>query len=205
MPETKHEDGKPVESEEKREEDVRKVSRAKLDKALEAQAKAEADCEHWKNEYYRAYADTQNLRRALEEEKNAAIRYRAEEFLGDLLPARDAFHMALESPAPSKEAANYLVGFTYIYNQLVAALANEGVTEISAKPGDTYDLHTMHALDQIETDEIPAGKVAKVYTKGYKLHDRLIRAAMVGVAKAPNQEEKPAEGQENPESETAKA
>lgn len=156
---------------------------------MEEAEKAKADRDYWKNEYYRAYADTQNLRKSLEEDKRSAVRYRAEGFLTELLPALDAFHMALEVPAPTQEAKNYQIGFTYIHNQIVSALTNEGVTEICPKLGDPYNVETMHAVDTIETTEYAPGTVCKVQTKGYKLHDRLIRPVMVCVAKAPKAEE----------------
>ena len=130
-----------------------------------------------------------NLRKTLEEEKNSAIRYRAEGFLDTLLPALDSFHMALQSPAPNPESRNYQIGFSYIYNQIVASLSGEGVSEISPKLGDPYDVNTMHALDKIATSEFPEGTVARVGAKGYKLHDRLVRAAMVYVAEAPKPSE----------------
>ena len=173
------------EESEQAEEELGKKVPVKKYKALEEKfEKASADAEHWKNEYYKAYADTQNLRRSLEEESRRAIRYRAEGFLTDLLPALDAFHMALEAPPPTKECANYLVGFGYIYNQIVESLASEGVSEISPKVGDKYDVNLMHAFETVEDDSLEPGTVAKVYTKGYKLHDRLIRPARVAVAKA---------------------
>lgn len=168
----------------------RKVSKDKYLKALEELAKANADKEHWKNEYYRAYADTQNLRKSLEEESRTAVRYRASGFVESLIPALDAFHVALETPAPNKEAQNYLVGFQYIYNQLVNAMASEGVSELAPKAGDDYDLNTMHAMDNVETDDLPPGKVVKVLAKGYRLHDRLIRPVMVTVSKARSPQEK---------------
>lgn len=157
-------------------------------KALEEKLeKATADAEHWKNQYYKAYADTQNLRKSLEEEARSAIRYRSEGFLSDLLPALDAFHMALEAPPPTKECANYLIGFGYIYNQLIEALASEGVTEISPKVGDRFDATIMHAFETVEDENLKPGQVAKVYGKGYKLHDRLIRPARVAVVKEKEQ------------------
>ena len=166
-------------------EEGKKVSKAKFDKLQEEFEKASSDRDHWKNEYYKAYADMMNLRKALEEEKNSAIRYRAEGFLETLLPALDSFHMALESPAPNPESRNYQIGFSYIYNQIVASLSNEGVSEICPEPGDAYDVNTMHAVDKIPTTDYPEGTVARVGAKGYKLHDRLVRAAMVYVAEAP--------------------
>ena len=167
------------------ENELKNSTKKKLAKKDEEIEKAKADCEHWKNEYYKAYADMMKLRKALEEEKNSAIRYRAEGFLETLLPALDSFHMALESPAPNPESRNYQIGFSYIYNQIVASLSNEGVSEICPKPGDAYDVNTMHAVDKIPTTDYPEGTVARVGAKGYKLHDRLVRAAMVYVAEAP--------------------
>lgn len=163
----------------------KKVSAKKYKAALEELEKAKADAAHWKNEYYKAYADTQNLRRSLEAEQRTMYRYRAEGFLETLLPALDAFHLALDAPAPTKEAANYQIGFTYIYNQIIQSLANEGLSELTPKVGDPFDPEYMNAIEAVESDEVAHNHVLKVHSKGYKLHDRLIRAAMVTVAKAP--------------------
>ena len=171
----------------------KKVSAKKYKAALEELEKAKADAANWKNEYYKAYADTQNLRRSLEAEQRTMYRYRAEGFLETLLPALDAFHLALDAPAPTKEAANYQIGFTYIYNQIIQSLANEGLSELTPKVGDPFDSEYMNAIEAVETEEVAHNHVLKVHSKGYKLHDRLIRAAMVTVAKAP----KPAEEQPN--------
>ncbi len=178
-----------LEEEEEKGKRGKKISREKYD-ALQAEAeKLQADRDHWKNEYYKAYADTQNLRKSLEAESRDAIRYRASGFISELLPALDGFHMALQNEPPSEETKNYLVGFQYIYNQIQSVLESEGVKEIAPKQGDDYDLDSMHAVDFTETEEVPEGKVIKVYAKGYKLHDRLIRAAMVSIAKHPKSEE----------------
>ncbi|HAS56516.1 MAG TPA: nucleotide exchange factor GrpE [Firmicutes bacterium] len=185
----------------------KKVSKEKYEEVCAQLEKEKSDKEHWKNEYYKAYADTQNLRKSLEEENRVAVRYRAEGFLADLLPALDGFHMALETPPTSEETKNYLVGFKYIYNQIIKTLVDEGVSELSPKKGDDYDMNYMHAVDTVEDDSISPGKIVKVYSKGYKLHDRLIRPAMVAVAKASKQDDKK-EGEnkeEKNESEAAKA
>lgn len=179
--------------------DGKKVPYKKFAALQEKLEKAEEDASHWKNEYYKAYADTQNLRKDLEEDKRRAIRYRAEGFLTELLPALDAFHMALDNPAPTKEAANYQIGFSYIYNQIVSALVSEGLTELSPKIGDKYDESFMHAVDTVEPSvEQKVDTIAKIYAKGYRLHDRLIRPAMVSVVKEKPQEETPEADEEKP-------
>ena len=191
---------------EQQEESVKEGKKVPYKKYLALQEeleKAKADAANWKNEYYKAYADTQNLRRSLEAEQRTMYRYRAEGFLDSLLPALDAFHLALDAPAPTKEAANYQIGFTYIYNQIIASLASEGLSELTPKPGDPFDADFMNAIDAVETDEMEPNRIVKVHSKGYKLHDRLIRAAMVTVSKKPKaeetQEEAPSEEETRPE------
>lgn len=175
----------------------KKVSKDKYLKALEEIEKANSDRDHWKNEYYRAYADISNLRKSLEEEKRTALRYRSEGFLEKLLPALDAFRMALVASPESQEAKNYQIGFQYIYKQLQGALEEEGVSELTPKVNEPYDISYMHAVDSEVNDDLPPNTVTKVYSAGYKLHDRLIRPAMVGVSKkSPVEEPKKEENED---------
>lgn len=143
--------------------------------------KLKADVEHWKNEYYRAYADMQNLRKRIEADHKEAMKYRVEGFVGDLLPILDGFHIALQNEAKNEEMKNFLTGFEYIYKNLVAVLENEGVKEISPSVNDKFDPHYMQAIET-KVDENNPDKVLKVVTKGYKLHEHLVRPAMVVVS-----------------------
>lgn len=176
----------------------KKVPKEKYQKALDDLEKAKADSDHWKNEFYRAYADMQNLRRSLEEERRTALRYRAEGFLEKLLPALDAFRLALNANPENPEAKNYQIGFQYIYKQIQQSLEDEGVSEITPKLNSPYDVATMHAVDAEVRDDLPVNTVIKVYSSAYKLHDRLVRPAMVSVSKKEEKksEEKPAEAAE---------
>lgn len=164
-----------------------KISQKDYDRLIDDLAKARADSEHWKNEYYRAYADMNNLRKSLEEDHRSALRYRSQGFLEKLLPALDSYYMAMNISPKSDEAKNYQQGFIYIYNQIQSALEEEGVKEFTPKVGDDFDSATMHALDTVEGED---NKITKVYSKGYKLHDRLVRSAMVQVSVAKKDEEK---------------
>lgn len=162
----------------------------KIEKLQEELAKAKEEAEKWKNEYYRAYADTQNLRRGLEKEHLEAMKYRSEGFLSNLLPVLDSFHIVLQNEPSDPALKNYLVGFQYIYRNLVASLENEGVKEIAPNIGDMFDASTMNALDTTVVEGEEENKIIKIYAKGYKLHDRLIRPANVCVSKK-KEEEKP--------------
>ncbi len=178
-------------------EEVVKGRKAKKIEKLESELyKAKSEIEHWKNEYYRAYADTQNLRKSLEKDHHEAIKYRAMGFIEDLLPVLDSFHLALLNEPTDPAIKNYLVGFQYIYRNLVAVLENEGVTEIAPKLGDKFDPFTMNALDITDSDG-EKNKIMKVYANGYKLHDRLVRPANVSVSGHKETEEKLDDDKEN--------
>lgn len=162
-------------------ENPRKSFQKKLHKLEEEKEKAKADAEHWKNEYFRAYADTQNLRKQLEKDHMSAMKYRAEGFVDELLPVLDSFFAVLKNEPTDPNLKNYLIGFQYIYRNLTAALENEGVTEIAPKVGDKFSPETMQAVETVESDG-EENVIVDVHVKGYKLHDRLIRPANVTVS-----------------------
>lgn len=150
---------------------------------LEAQLKkANEEVEKWKNAYYLAYADMKNLRNSLEEEQTQLRKYRGMGFVEELLPVLDSFHVVLSNEPTDPNLKNYLMGFKFIYQNMLRALESEGVTEIAPQVGDTFDEKTMNAVDSVE--EEPINIVKKVSANGYKLHDRLIRPAQVTVSVA---------------------
>ena len=169
-------------SEEKKTVEESKSVKKKLLKKDEEIAKLKADIDHWKNEYYRAYADTQNLRKEIEKDYRTAIKYRAEGFIDNLLPVLDSFHIALENQVDNPDVRNYCIGFQYIYRNLVAALESEGVTEIAPQINASFDANTMDAVEAVE-DEGEENRVLRVLAKGYMIHDRLVRPARVIVSK----------------------
>lgn len=177
----------PKENKEQVKEDKNK-DKKKIQELEEQIEKLKADTEHWKNEYYRAYADTKNLRNNLEKEQSDIRKYRAMGFIEELLPVLDSFHVVLENEPPSEEIRNYLVGFQFIYRNLVSALENEGVKEIAPKVGDKFSDKNMDAVD-VTVQEGEENLVTKVFAKGYELHGRLIRPARVAVSKNKKEEE----------------
>ena len=160
--------------------------------------KLQADCEHWKNQYYQAYADMANLRKDIEKDHREALKYRLESFVDKIVGILDAFDMAFKVEATSPELKNYLTGFQYVHNTLLNVLNEEGVVTIEPKIGDKFDVNTMHAVETVE-DEGEENIVKGITLKGYKLHDHLIRAAMVVVSKHPSSETKDESKDENKE------
>ena len=131
----------------------------------------------------------QNLRKSVEKDHHEAIKYRAEGFVSNLLPILDGFHMALQNEATSEEMKNFLTGFEYIYRNLVSVLEQEGVKEFAPKVDEEFDAEYMQALEA-QYDEGKPNRVLKVLTNGYKLHEHLVRPAMVIVSTDKKDEEK---------------
>ena len=161
---------------------TKKNVKDKLKKKDEEIESLKKEIEKWKNEFYRAYADTQNLRNSLEKEHRQAMKYRAEGFIDKLLPVIDGFNLALANSPTDPAIKNYLIGFEYIYRNFLQALESEGVKEIKPAIGDEFDASIMNALDVEETEGEP-NKVTRVYSVGIKLHDRMVRHANVIVSK----------------------
>ena len=100
---TLNEEEKNLEETVEEKENPKKSFQRKLHKVEEQRDKAIADMEHWKNEYYRAYADTKNLRNQLEKDHLAAMKYRAEGFIEELLPVLDSFYTVLKNEPTNPE------------------------------------------------------------------------------------------------------
>ncbi len=161
----------------------KKISISKYNSLQKENEDLKNQINEWKNKYYTAYADIDNLRKSIEKDHREALRYRASGFIDKLLPALDSFNMAISVENQDPKIENFLQGFKFVYKNLINALQEEGVTEIRPNINDKFDENIMHAIDTIESDG-PENLVAKVYTNGYKLHDRIIRPAMVYVTKA---------------------
>ena len=161
--------------------------------------KAKSDAEHWKNEYYKAYADMANLRKQIEKDHRESLKYRIEGFAENLLSILDAFDMALKNKPTTTEMKNYLIGFEYVHNSLLSVLENEGIQILEPKIGDKFDENTMHAVEATESDG-EENLITEVRMKGYKLHDHLIRAAMEAVSKHPKPKKKKKEDNREEES-----
>ena len=140
---------KEIKVEEAKKEEKKDKKAEKLKVELE---KLQAEVNHWKNEYYRAYADTQNLRKSLAKDHQEAMKYRAEGFIDELLPVLDSFHIVLSNEPEDPNLKNYLIGFQFIYKNLVAALENEGVSEIAPNIGDKFDASVMNAVELQESE-----------------------------------------------------
>ncbi|MDP6794465.1 MAG: nucleotide exchange factor GrpE [Verrucomicrobiota bacterium] len=149
-------------------------------------------------EYYdrlqRQVAEADNLRKRLAKEKQDAIRYANEALIENLLPTMDSFEMAITATQDSgpNDIESLKTGIEMVYTQLKRTFEEAGVTEIDAV-GQEFDPSQHEAMSRKQTDEADEGTVLEQTRKGYRLRDRLLRAASVVVAAPVADEEKETE------------
>jgi molecular chaperone GrpE len=129
----------------------------------------------------RATADLDNYKKRAAKEREEIQKFGIEKVLKDILPVLDGLDRALASAPPDDPLAE---GVRLVRASLEQALARHGVVGFSAL-GEKFDPAFHEALLQVPTAEQPAGTVVLEHARGFKLHDRLIRPAMVGVAVEP--------------------
>ena len=130
----------------------------------------------------RKTAEFDNFRKRVERDRKEMIEWAAADVIGDLLSIVDDFDRALAADAPP-EAQVYKSGLELIQRQLAELLKKRGVTAVEALGAD-FDPHLHQAVAYEEVAGAREGEVVGVMAKGYKLGDRLLRPALVKVAKA---------------------
>ena len=150
-------------------------------------AELAADLEKMKNDLLYAQAETQNVRRRLEKEKADAIAYAATGFARDMLSVADNLGRALAA-IPADAAADetlkpFITGIEMTARELETVFQRNGVSKIAAI-GEPLDPNRHQAIMEMESADAAPGTVVHEMQAGYMLRDRLLRPAMVGVAKA---------------------
>jgi molecular chaperone GrpE len=129
----------------------------------------------------RAQAEFENARRRASKEQQDFRDYAAADAIRPLLPVIDSFERAL---LVKSDPGDFRSGVELIYKQLQDALAKLGVRAIPAK-GEPFDPHVHEAIEMVETSDAADHEVIEELQRGYKFKDRLLRPAMVKVAKNP--------------------
>ena len=140
----------------------------------------EAQVDDLKNKYAMAYADSENTRKRLNAEAEQIKKYRIQSFALEILPVLDNLERALAQDS-NKQDNGFYTGVKMIYEQLVSALVKEGVTEVICL-NEKFDPNFEHAIMVEKKEGVEPGMVIEVLQKGYKLKDRVLRAAMVKVS-----------------------
>jgi molecular chaperone GrpE len=157
---------------------------------VETEAVSEAQLREQLELYYdkwkRQLADQENDRRRYERMIEDAKNYAIKSFANDLLQVVDSFERGLEvMPNSSQDpaVATMAEGIRMTDRILRQVLERFGVHPIAPEPGEGFDSQWHQAVAQVPTNEIPAGAVVAMLQKGFRLQDRVLRPAMVSVAK----------------------
>lgn len=143
--------------------------------------KARTEAADYLDNLQRLKAEFDNFRKRMLREQSEFLSLATQEIIKELLPVVDNFERALAHAIEDGHLDDYKGGMQLVYNQLVDALAKEGLT--SEEPvGELFDPAKHQAMMQVDSDEYPEGTVVSVLEKGYLLKGRVIRPAKVSVA-----------------------
>ena len=155
---------------------IEKETMPSLEELLKA---AELQAAEHHDAWLRAKAETENMRRRAAEDVDKARKFAVENFASELIAVKDSLEAALAVESPSVD--NLKDGVELTLRQLVAAFGKFKLADIDPM-GEKFDPHQHQAIQAIESDQ-PANTVVTVLQKGYRLHERTLRPALVMVAK----------------------
>lgn len=149
----------------------------------------EDDLAKAKQDVLYAQADTQNVRRRLEKDAQDARAYAATNFARDILSVADNLARAMESVPDSikndEAAKGFIAGIEATQREIISVFERNGITRIEAL-GQTLDPNHHQAMVEIPSADAAPGTIVHEMQKGYMIKDRLLRPALVGVAKKPD-------------------
>ena len=148
-------------------------------------AEAKAEAARMKEQWIRTAADFDNFRKRSRKEIEDARKGGKEELLKEFLPVFDNLERAIQSAQRAADVKAVAEGLQMVLRQYVDTLARGGITKVPSV-GSTFDPSHHEAIQQVETNEHPPGTVVAEVQPGYLQGERLIRAAMVVVAKPPS-------------------
>tara|TARA_R110002096_G_scaffold376724_7_gene570493 strand:- start:8368 stop:9024 length:657 start_codon:yes stop_codon:yes gene_type:complete len=158
----------------------------------------QAEAQKWRDVALRSQAELENFRKRMSREKQDAIKFGNAGLLETLLPVIDNFRFGLDAARQESQDSIVFQGMSMVMKQLDDFLGEQGVVEVPAE-GKVFDPNLHEAVKQEYSDEVEEGTVTAVIRRGFKLHDRLLRAAHVIVSKGPEPEVNPAADSETEE------
>lgn len=135
-----------------------------------------------KDEQLRGLANEQNLRRRFQEELQATHKFASQKFASEMLTVKDYLEMALLDQSGNFDALK--MGVSMTLNELNKAFEATHIKEIVPQKSDKLDPHQHQAMQEVEAPDVEAGAIVGLLKKGYTMNDRVLRPAMVTVAKA---------------------
>ena len=148
----------------------------------------EKERDELKDQYYRTAAEMENVKRRAARDVEQANKYGPLSFIRDLTTPLDNMQRALDTAPEDRDGLdetyrNILIGLEMTVQEITKIMEKHGVNVVNPE-GEKFDYNHHQAMFEVPTDDAEPGTVVAVAQQGYVLHDRLIRPAMVGVAKA---------------------
>jgi molecular chaperone GrpE len=140
-----------------------------------------------RDRYMRALADAENARKRSDRDRREAEQYGGSKLARDMLPVYDNLKRAMEAVKPEFAEANsaFLEGVELTLKEITNVFVKHGIKIISPKVGDKFDPNEHQAMFEAPVPGTVAGDIIQVAAEGFVLHDRLLRAAQVGVSSMP--------------------
>lgn len=150
-------------------------------------AAIEAERDDFRDRFLRALADAENARKRADKERRDAEQYGGSRLARDLLPVHDALTRALDHVTDEQRATNgaLIEGVELTLRELSNVFGKHGVQVIAPAVGDRFDPQQHEAMFEAPVPGTRAGDIIQVMGNGFMLHDRLLRAAQVGVSSMP--------------------
>jgi molecular chaperone GrpE len=142
-----------------------------------------AERDIYKDKWQRSVAELENYRKRSQREMQDERKYREIDLLGDLLPVLDNVARAIAAAEKKADADSLLQGFKLLSKQIEEVMSRHHCTKIKTK-GEPFDPNFHQAIVHQPNADVPPDTVIDVGIEGYKLHDRVVRAAQVIVSKA---------------------
>ncbi len=165
------------------EKEKQKIDKNKLKEKFEEKIeRLEKERDEYLSGWQRVQADYKNREREIEEYKKDIIKFANANFIKDLLPVLDGYDMARSNKEMWESVeANWRTGIEYLFSQLLKILENNGV-QIFGDIGDKYNTSLHEAVETVDVEEKEKNDtIINVLQKGYKIGDKLLRAARVKV------------------------
>ncbi len=169
------------------------VNPEEVSASSEAEKSPEAICKEenqiLKDQLFRLAADFDNYRkrtvRQIEDSRKAVL----EQVILDFLEVTDNFDRAVKSAKTAEDINSIVSGIEQLSRQFFSILEKYGLEKIKSEKASEFDPHKHEAIQHIETSEVPDNTIVEVYKPGYALNSKVIRPAMVSVAKNPDENE----------------
>ncbi len=150
------------------------------------------------DKYLRVAAEFENYKRRAQRDQNDTVRFANQKLVQDLLPTLDSLERAIQCGQEPSGSDGLLQGVELTLKQLLDTLTKMGVNQISSV-GEPFDPSKHQAVGQVESGTVPPNSVVDELQKGYFLHDRILRPAMVLVAQPESESKSACDGEDTRE------